>query len=151
MLFYIIVTAIVILLALWYYNCTKNYGIFEAKGIVEPPKYFPVGTYSSGWKILFKKTNVFQALDELYFKYSNERYLGIYGFGRPVLVINQLDDVKNILIKDFEHFVDRRNVDNMMGDEKNEANRIIANMLLMLKGEKWKVRSLDNCIHSDFN
>ncbi len=55
-------------------------------------------------------------------------------------MVNDLDMAKNILVKDFDHFVDRRT---FAMDESKEENKIMANMVSMLTGEKWKkVRSL---------
>ncbi len=59
---------------------------------------------------------------------------------RPVLVINDLDLAKDVMIKHFDHFTDRRT---FAMDTSTEGNKYTANMLTMITGEKWKkVRSL---------
>ncbi len=59
---------------------------------------------------------------------------------RPCLIVNDLDLARNILIKDFDHFTDRRI---FAIDTTSESNKLVANMLTMLTGEKWKkVRSM---------
>jgi len=137
-----LVAILVILLAVWYYQLTKQYGIFEAKGIKEPPKLFPIGTISSGWRTLFGKSNFLQSLNQLYTDYPKERYLGTFSFGMPILMVKELEDIKSILIKDFDHFVDRRDFfgtqDVSLADE-DEGTKILANMLTLLTGDKWKV------------
>ncbi len=57
-----------------------------------------------------------------------------------MLVINDLDMARNVLIKDFDHFTDRRS---FQFDTSSSSNHIAANMMTMLKGERWrKARSL---------
>ncbi len=46
-----------------------------------------------------------------------------------------MDLARDILIRDFDHFCDRRSFDQ---DESTEVNRYAANMLLTLKGDKWR-------------
>jgi cytochrome P450 len=53
--------------------------------------------------------------------------------GQRVLLINDLEITKRILIKDFDHFVDRRA---MVGD--HETNKYWNNMVINLKGDHWK-------------
>merc|ERR1711911_222281 len=52
-------------------------------------------------------------------------------------MINDIDIAKKILIKDFDHFVDRT----MFGlkfDENVEADRIFSQMFMFSKGDDWK-------------
>lgn len=55
---------------------------------------------------------------------------GYHGFGKTLLVINDLDLAKQIFIKDFDYFLDRRSLD--LGHE------YFNNMLVFLEGESWK-------------
>ncbi len=58
----------------------------------------------------------------------------------PVLVVNDLEMARNVLIKDFDYFMDRRT---FAMDHTSESNKIASNMLTMITGEKWrKVRSM---------
>ncbi len=66
-------------------------------------------------------------------------YLGTFSFGRPVLVVNDLDATRRVLISDFDHFADRRHVD---FHQDTEASKIMGRMLTVLTGDRWKrVRS----------
>ena len=40
-------------------------------------------------------------------RFKNEDYYGTYMFGKPVLNVNNPDLIKEILVKDFNKFVDR--------------------------------------------
>ena len=55
---------------------------------------------------------------------------GYHAFGKRLLVINDLDMAKQIFIKDFDSFLDRRTLD--LGHE------YFNNMLVFLEGESWK-------------
>ncbi len=50
-------------------------------------------------------------------------------------MVTDLEVARNILIKDFDYFADRRS---FPMDESTYANKIVANMLTAIKGEKWK-------------
>lgn len=57
----------------------------------------------------------------------------------PNLVVNDLDLIKHVLIRDFDHFIDRRE---FQVNNDSEVNKYFAHMLNNLKGEEWKrVRS----------
>ena len=55
---------------------------------------------------------------------------GYHAFGKRLLVINDLEMAKQIFIKDFDSFLDRRTLD--LGHE------YFNNMLVFLEGESWK-------------
>ena len=60
--------------------------------------------------------------------------VGIYGpLGSRTLLIRDLELVKNILVKDLDHFVDRRPL-----DLSKKANKYFEGMLMTMTGEKWK-------------
>ena len=67
-----------------------------------------------------------------YNRHKNDKIVGLYGFlGSKTLLVNDLDLIKDILIKDFDHFVDRRYME-------FSKNPYIQNMLTLLTGEKWR-------------
>lgn len=58
-------------------------------------------------------------------------------FTSPLLLIRDIDLIKQITVKDFDHFIDRRAFAN------EEVDPIFAKNLLVLKGQKWrKMRSI---------
>ena len=69
---------------------------------------------------------------------------GIYGHpdNGDALVINDAELAKKMLIKDFDHFVDRTSF-GLKFDEDNEADMVFAHSFMMQKGDDWKTnRSL---------
>ena len=65
----------------------------------------------------------------------NEKLFGYFAFGQPIYVVNDEELAKRILIKDFDHFMDRRVA------QSNE--KYLEQFLSNLEGEEWKqMRSL---------
>ncbi|XP_044750511.1 cytochrome P450 6k1-like [Coccinella septempunctata] len=58
-------------------------------------------------------------------------FFGIFLFSKPALIIKDVNLMKHILVKDFDHFVDRV----MYASEHDPAT---AHMLFIEKGDKWK-------------
>jgi len=63
--------------------------------------------------------------------------VGHYAFSTPYLLILDLELAKSIMIKDFDHFTDRRAMNGL--NVENPVNKLHMSMLPMLKGEKWKM------------
>ena len=112
-----------------YLYFSKKFSYFRNHGIPQEPGYFPFGS-SNNWKIMSGKLAFSQITDELYEKYKHLKCVGYYvNFGEPVLLVNDLELAKKIMIKDFDHFSDRRK---MRMDE--DSNKYFANMVLTLEG-----------------
>ena len=136
------VTIIILLigvLTILYAWAMKKMSLFKHANVPEDPGHFPMGS-SVTWEMLTQKIPFVEMYDKLYWKFKDKPFVGFYGVlgSSPALVINDLELAKRILIKDFDHFVDRRNV-----DMAEDANKNLLNMLTALKGDKWKsMRSL---------
>merc|ERR1712241_1603688 len=77
----------------------------------------------------------------IYKEFKDIPYLGLYGMlgGDRRILVNDIELIKKIMIKDFDHFVDRRKFD----IAPTGSNKYIVEMLTSLKGDQWKhVRSL---------
>jgi cytochrome P450 len=59
-----------------------------------------------------------------------------YAFNAAHLLILDVELAKAVMIKDFDHFTDRRSVHGL--NEANPVNKIQMNMLTMLRGERWR-------------
>ena len=60
---------------------------------------------------------------------------GLYEFNTPALVIWDTEMMKNILVKDSDHFIDRRDFNMRTGQKRDE---VMAEMLSLKKGAEWK-------------
>ena len=133
------------LLLFWYHNKTKKWNVFQSRGIPYAPGYFPFGS-KHNWRVLFVDG---VSVSDQYRSYlgselEKEKLFGFYGHPDRdyCLVVNDLDIAKRMLIKDFNHFVDRTDF-GLKFDEKEETDMIFQNMFIMQKGDPWKIhRSL---------
>lgn len=57
--------------------------------------------------------------EDMYSSSPDNKIVGFFSFGTPTLVVNDIDLVKAVLIKDFDHFTDRRH---MLMDPGNKMN-----------------------------
>ncbi|KAK5638799.1 hypothetical protein RI129_013094 [Pyrocoelia pectoralis] len=80
---------------------------------------------------LLKRCTIADYFQDLYNAFPDERYIGVYDFRKPKLMIKDLNLLKLTLIKDFDHFVDRPL--NIVSDEP-----LFANNLLVMQGDKWR-------------
>ena len=117
-------------------NCPLPLGLekfqfFADNGIAYEPGYFPLGS-SYNWKIMSGKIGFNDMLTEAYNNHKGAKLIGQYGLlGDRTLLVTDMDLIKDLFIKDFDHFVDRRHME-------FSNSPYIANMLTLLTGDKWK-------------
>ena len=98
------------------------------------PSSFPFGSAEAA-QVFTGRLSFIDISKSIYEQYKQLPVVGYINFGTPNLVVNDLDMVKQIMVKDFDHFVDRR------AFEVNETvlvNKYFSNMLTTMKGDKWK-------------
>ena len=97
-----IVLLLVLLLLLLYWYITKSFSKWKDLGIPYSKGSFPFGSYNflSG-----KHLDDMSAED--YKKFADEKYFGWFMLGKPMLAINDVNLLKQIQVKDFDHFVDK--------------------------------------------
>ncbi|XP_042862277.1 probable cytochrome P450 6a13 isoform X2 [Penaeus japonicus] len=71
--------------------------------------------------------------DEMYNDYNGRDFCGYYDFLKPGLFIGNPELIKSILVKDFEHFSDRRTFD------LGKVNPIANDMLTNATGAHWRL------------
>jgi cytochrome P450 family 6 len=123
-----ILISILIVLVTLYYIITKKYDYWRQRNVkfVKPVPLFG-NTMST---ILRKKSSAILQLEQ-YKLFPEERYIGIFFFMSPFLMIRDPQLIHQILIKDFTHFYDR----GMVYDERLD---LLSSHLVNLKGQKWK-------------
>lgn len=122
---YIIVPA---LLALFYWHGTRNFSHWRKLGVKHISPEFFFGNIRK--RVLFRQS--FHELQkELYFSFPGERVAGIYEGRRPTLMVRDPDLIKLIMVRDFDHFVDRPVL-------RFRQRPSVNNMLITLQGAQWK-------------
>ncbi|KPJ12394.1 Cytochrome P450 9e2 [Papilio machaon] len=93
----------------------------------------PIPILGNMARITFRKEHVSNNTDRIYDVGPGDRFVGKYEFLDPVVMIKDIDLIKSITVKDFEHFVDHRK----FVDE--ELDTCFGRNLFSLKGEEWKM------------
>jgi len=124
---------------LLYRYITKSFGRWEKEGIPTLPGTFPYGSHA---EILTQSRHMNDVFKEDYEKLKDSPVVGAYMLGKPVLYINDMELIKTIMVKDFNHFMDRddSNMTNAMAG--GDIDKYWHTQMTTLSGEAWKeVRS----------
>ena len=132
------IEALAIILALFfllYRYVTKRFDHFQKLGVPYAEPHFPYGSFN----LLTGKTHMNDGVFETYKKFKEEKLFGWFLFGKPILMINDVELMKTIKVKDFAHFNDTQDdwtVSQMRtgGDLDTLFNSHVGNA----KGEEWK-------------
>ncbi|KAI4456099.1 cytochrome p450 [Holotrichia oblita] len=82
--------------------------------------------------VILRKRNFTYVVEDYYKAFPNKRYFGIHQFNIPSLVIRDLDLIKRITVKDFDHFTDHVNVID------TDLEPLFGKNLFSLTGQKWR-------------
>ncbi|KAG4076825.1 hypothetical protein HA402_004427 [Bradysia odoriphaga] len=102
---------------------------WERRGIPQLKPTIPYGNI----KEIGRSTQISLLIRDFYNQTKDKYpYFGVYFFQRPVLIVNDSNVIKNVLIKDFKHFQDR-------GIFYNERDDKLSAHLFSLNFDKWKI------------
>jgi len=102
--------------------------------VVKP--YFPLGSRNY---LFSKNTHFSDFLLNDYKVFKNEKIFGVFLFGKPIFVVNDLDLLKNIFVKDFNHFVDRQETNTAESFRvAGEYDKLWGLQLDNASGDHWK-------------
>ncbi|CAH1645259.1 unnamed protein product [Spodoptera littoralis] len=117
----VLVTAVILYLR-------RLYSSFSRHGVKH---WKPALIIGNNAKLMSGRQHVFDHILELYGSFPEERFIGKYDFIKELIIIRDLELVKKIAIKDFEHFLDHQSV---LAPEDS----FFSKNLFSLKGEEWK-------------
>ncbi|CAD0254265.1 unnamed protein product [Spodoptera exigua] len=116
---------LVAVLALYF---RRVYSSFNREGI----KHFkPVPLLGNLGSLLLRKEHFCDHIINLYKSFPEERFVGRYEFLKQVIVVRDLELIKKMTVKDFEHFLDHQSMFDT-GDSYFSRN------LFALRGQEWK-------------
>jgi cytochrome P450 len=124
----IVVSLSAIFIALYFYF-TRNFKFWQKLGI---PYVKPTPFVGNLKECAFQKVNLGQNLQHIYEENSDKPYVGIFSFDTPVLLIRDLELLKDIVVKDSHKFVDRTS------SFDKDIDPIMSRALFMLKGQRWR-------------
>ena len=122
--FYLISVITAIFIGFYFY-LTRNFKIWQKLGV---PYIKPTPFFGSLKECALQKTTIGEQLQKIYNEHSDKPYVGIFSFDKPGLLIRDLELVKNILVKDFQNFVDR------ILSVEERFDPLFGNILGVLKG-----------------
>jgi cytochrome P450 len=124
----LVVSLSAIFIALYIYF-TRNFKFWQKLGI---PHVKPIPFVGNLKECAFQKVNIGKRLQEIYQQHSDKPYVGIFSFDKPILLIRDLELVKNILVKDSQSFMNRV----ISVDEKLEP--LLSRSLFVINGQRWR-------------
>jgi len=127
-IFYLISVITAIFIGLYFY-LTRNFKMWQKLGV---PYVKPTPIFGNLKECALLKTIIGEQLQRIYNEHCDKPYVGIFSFDKPSLLIRDLDLVKNILVKDFQNFVDR------IFSIEERFDPLIGNSLVILKGQLWR-------------
>jgi cytochrome P450 family 6 len=113
---------------------TRNLKFWQKLGIlyVKPTPFF-----LNLKECAFQKVTIGQHLQQIYEQHSDKPYVGIFSFDKPSLLIRDVELVKNILLKDFQYFIDR------VASSDEKLDPLFNRALFLVKGQRWRIWRLN--------
>ncbi|XP_049964318.1 cytochrome P450 6k1-like [Schistocerca serialis cubense] len=108
----------------WY---SHRYSYWTKKGVSQAPTVIPFGNMARVFLGLTRLEFIFQGL---YNRFRDQRYVGVYLFSKPALLLVDPDLIRLVLVKEFDAFSHR----NVNFDEKDPLSYHLFN----LNGGRWK-------------
>lgn len=120
--------SIATILVLSYYFIKKKYNYWKDRGVVSVKPQFPLGNLGgAGFS-----TNFGEKARDLYNQLKgNGVFAGYYSFLSPVVLVTDLDLLRNVFVKDFDYFSTR-------GTYANEKSDPLSCNLANLDADKWR-------------
>ncbi|XP_055610022.1 cytochrome P450 9e2-like [Uranotaenia lowii] len=124
---------IIVVLTLIYRRLTRRNDYFHDKPI--PSMAVQPGLGSTG-PLILHRVSFNDFIYSIYNKYPGVKVFGLFDLTTPMFVLRDPELIKAVGVKDFDHFVDRRQI---FGDCTNDSPDVYFNkMLVMLTGQRWR-------------
>lgn len=117
-----------VILATIYIYIKSSYSYWTKLGI---PISNPIVPFGDFFEQVVKNSSFQIEITKLYKTFEGYRYVGLYGFGKRILLVREIDLIRDILVKDFTHFHDR-------GINVSERGNPLDQHLFSLTGLKWR-------------
>jgi cytochrome P450 family 6 len=119
---------VAVILATIYIYIKSSYSYWTKLGI---PISNPIVPFGDFFEQVVKNTSFQAEINKLYKAFEGHKYVGLYGFGKRILLVRDMDFIRDILVKDFSHFHDR-------GINVSEKGNPLDQHLFTLTGAKWR-------------
>uniref|UniRef100_A0AAU7N4W7 unspecific monooxygenase n=1 Tax=Maruca vitrata TaxID=497515 RepID=A0AAU7N4W7_MARVT len=115
------------LVSVFYYWMKKKFSFWSERGVRGPKPYPIVGNFGS---VILGRESGQMYLKRIYLEYEDEKLVGLYRGFQPVLLVRDLELLKQVLVKDFHVFQDR-------GMSRSRSK--LSKNLFATGGETWKI------------
>lgn len=112
-----------------YYYAFKGFNYFKEHGI---DHIKPMPLFGNMGLFVFRQKSLSDILKRTYYLNPDAKYVGFYEFSQPIIVLRDVDLIKNIAVKNLESFAEHRPFISA------ELNPLFADMLFILGGNEWK-------------
>lgn len=96
--------AVIIIISVYLYYLTSTFDYWKSRGVRGP---HPISGPLNFKDVIFTKISIGDFMTEVYNAYKDEPMIGIFIWTTPVLIVKDLDLIRDILIKDFSIFANR--------------------------------------------
>lgn len=128
-LIHLLVLILIGLLSAIYAYFKMSYNYWQSKGVPYVEPIFPYGSI----KGYGTKLHSSEFMQRIYNQFkATSKFVGLYIFARPAMLIFDMELIKNVLVKDFDHFTDR-------GVYYNKEDDPLAAHLFAVDGPEWRV------------
>ncbi|KAH8388331.1 hypothetical protein KR093_004285 [Drosophila rubida] len=124
----------VVALLLVYRWSTASFNFFKQRGIPYNKPYPLVG---SKGKIIFGKQSNFNLIIDLYNE-GKGKVFGIFEQMSPVLMIRDPELIKQITVKDFDHFVNHPSFFGADGEAPHDIDHLFFSSLFTMRDARWR-------------
>lgn len=121
--------AVVSAVAVIWYIFVRPLSHWSSLGVKQSKPWLFVG---DAWMTIFKQYSFHDFVCKIYNMHPEVRYSGWYFFNSPVLTVRDPELIKQIAVKDFDHFTDHQPFIDP------DADPLWSNALFNLRGERWK-------------
>ncbi|KAF4519367.1 hypothetical protein B566_EDAN011373 [Ephemera danica] len=120
---------VVVFMCLLYTWSNSTYDHWARRNV---PFVKPVPFFGNMGGTVFRRASFTEHLQSLYLKLKEHKIGGIFEFRNPVMIVTDPDLLRDITVKNFDYFCDRRKI---VGQE---TDRMFARGLPSLRGTKWR-------------
>ncbi|XP_058453638.1 cytochrome P450 9e2-like [Malaya genurostris] len=108
---------------------TSTFDFFEKQNV---PFVKPIPLVGGLWSFVTGKMNIIDTVSKGYHMFPDSRFSGLFTLYLPSYLIHDPELVKQITIKDFDHFMDRAN------NITPEMDPLLGRALVFTNGSRWK-------------
>ena len=123
------------LIVLLYKYVTKKFDHWQKTGVSFSKPSFPFGSYN----LLSSKKHMNEFILDDYKRFKDEKVYGWFLLGKPILMINDVELIKTIKVKDFNYFTDAQDEHSATVQRTGgHLDTLFNSHIGLARGEEWK-------------